>query len=758
MPQLLSNLGFTVAIIIFIVLSFLSFSKKEYLGSLLGRVFAGGSLVALFFMLNCNVPVPEVKEFCVCLEHVAIIWTLYFTMCFAYDICKHSYIKEANYIIVGVLLLDSCLLVTNPINNMMADEVIVQKPIFEVAVFVEKPVFYLHIFCMSFVVIVQLYVLIRQVIVSSMYYRFRYVLLLIAYLVLIVPNVTYYFIDLVTNDYLRWIYGLGAILIYYVAYISKPKTLLGRLKNYVDDTISDATIIYDATDEVLNINRSAKMMFSKEVWSNKKKLMEEIGYTNAGADIPLLEIRNSLYEVVYNPVQDAKGTYVAATFVFHDVTEAERRFEREHKAAIFDPVTKIYNRTGFIENARNFMNKNREEGSYVIMVSGICNFKGINSLYGTKSGDRVLKDVAGKYIEISKNSHRKVEMIYGRTAEGKFAALIPFDMVEEVVNKLSHFTVTISDDAEVHVEMSHGFVVLDDSVKSIDFYYERALLALGRCRNTKRSAVLEYSIEFEEDQHRQQMLLAEVNDSIRRNEFFIELQPQIDIKNKKVSGAEALVRWNHNALGRISPAEFIPLFEDNGYITYLDRFVWNEAIKTVSELRKEGRYDGSISVNVSQKDILNIDVPAAFTALAKKYEIDPSIVHVEITESACVDTPEALLSTMQRLREAGFEVEIDDFGSGYSSLNALIALPFDVVKLDMMFMREKRNEKSDVVISAIVNMIHSLSAKVVVEGVETKENIVSAEVLGCDIAQGYYLSKPLSVENFVGFVESYGKE
>lgn len=758
MQTILANIGFIVAISIFILLSFLSFAKKTDLGNSLARVFIVGMLAVIFYAINCNVPIDGVKMFFCCLDHIAILWTLYYMLIFASDICKFQYKKEANYVVVGMLLLDSCLLISNPVNHLMADEVVVRKLYFDVAIFVERPIFYYHIFCLIFVVAIQLYVIIKRLTEISSYYRAKYVYLLVAYIVAIVPNVFYYsFEQSEMLVYLRWGFGIGSVCIYYIAFISAPKTLMYRLKEYVDDSISDATIIYDAYDKVLSINRSAKMLFAKEEWQDRKKLMERVNCAEDGIDIPLLEISNSIYEVVYNPVNDAKGNYVASTFVFHDVTEAERRFEKEHKAAIFDPVTKIYNRTGFIESARNFMNRSKDESRFVIIVSGINNFKGINSLYGTKTGDRVLRDIASKYLEISHNPHHEVNMVYGRTSEGKFAALVSFDMVEELVNELSHFTVKVADDTEVHVEMSHGFVMLDDSVKTIDFYYERAVIALEKSGNNMRSSVVEYSVDFEDDLHRQQMLLSEAHEAIKKKEFFIELQPQIDIKNNKVAGAEALVRWNHPTFDRISPVEFIPLFEDNGYITYLDRFVWDATAALAAKLEADGIYSGPISVNVSQKDITNTDVPSIFDGLVKKYQISPKRIHIEITESTCVNTPETLLYTMNRLRELGFEVEIDDFGSGYSSLNALMGLPFDVVKLDMKFMREKRNEKADVIISAITTMIHSLGAKVVVEGIETKENLDAALELGGDIAQGYLFSKPLSIEQFADFVTNFGK-
>jgi len=297
---------------------------------------------------------------------------------------------------------------------------------------------------------------------------------------------------------------------------------------------------------------------------------------------------------------------------------------------------------------------------------------------------------------------------------------------------------------------------MTDMTKPVEYYYEIALLALAECKKNVSNSVLEYSSAMAQEQRRTQSLIAEMHEAIDKNEFYIELQPQIDLKSNKVSGAEALVRWQHPTLGKIPPQEFIPLFEENGFVSNVDMYVWEKAAETLKHFYDEGTYDGTISVNVSRVDVMSVDVVKELERIVKKYGIPPEKLHIEITESACIGDKDTLISVMDGLRERGFIVEIDDFGSGYSSLNALMELPFDVVKLDMDFMKEDRSdEKGGVIVNAMAGMIHNLNAKIIVEGVETGDSVKKALNIDGDAAQGYHYSKPVPVDEFISFVKNF---
>jgi len=746
-----TNIGCFIALVIFAITCIYSYSKKTKTARYLGRGILTSLFVLVLYVININIANNMVKTISVCIEYAAVIWVIFFMTCFAMELCGEKAHSKLIKVIVALLLIDSAFILSTPVNRFMGEVRIVEYSDISFARFSIRPMFALHLILMFVLYFIQMHILAKTFKASSTYNNIRYIILAFSFSLIGIPNLIFILFGDGWFDSTRWIYSIGTLLVFYDTFLFSPKRLLRRLRSYVDDIISDATIIYDQEGEVLHINKAAQNMFDEEIWSDRNKLETKLGGFD-GDETRVIELGETFFEVIHSDIYDKKKILVATTFVFHDVTENRKQLEREHAAAVTDKLTQSYNRLGFFESAREYMNRAESDSSYVIIISGICNFKGINSLYGIKAGDAVLKEIANKLHEL----HHKYGFVYGRTAEGKFASLVPFIYVDEYVSNLSRINIDLGDGIVVRAELNHGYVKLDDDVKSLDYYYELALMALAEAKENSHTSALEYSEDMEDCQHKQQMLLSEMRVAIDEGEFFIELQPQINFSTGKIVGAEALVRWNHPSLGRIPPNEFIPLFEDNGYITFLDHFVWEEAAKTIKKFLDEGTFFGSISVNVSRIDIMNTDVPRVFELLAKKYDIPPSKLHVEITESACVDSPDALISTMKSLREKGFLVEIDDFGSGYSSLNALMKLPFDIVKLDMLFMKQTTiDEKNDVVIGSIAQMIHKLHASIIVEGVETETNVKNATRYGADVAQGYYYSKPVSKTRFLELVKEY---
>lgn len=744
---------FVIAIIIFIVDMVRCFLKKTLLGRHLGFAIMASLIVVVSYFFNVRSSFDNVKEIACCVDHAAIVWTLYFLTMFVLDFENRTPRREFRFVSIGLIVVDSLLLLTNFKNHFVANIYFRNFTLGKVAFFQANSLFVFHsIICLS-MLSTMLFILVRAVIRESAYYKLRYLLLLVVLGFLACSYLLYVFMLDIAIDFSRALYGLAVILVYTSTYRLAPSRLVKNMSDFVDDNISDATIIYDNKGDVLKINGRARSMFKPEVFGkiDSLKAVLNIGDEEHFVDV----IDDSIFEISYKPVYDSHGKYVATTFIFHDITESRRQYEKVHKAAIHDPLTGCYNRTGFFEKAPEFLAVDSEKSGYVVMVSGINNFKGINGLYGTEIGDRVLLEISKKLHDF----HHEFHMLYGRTAEGKFSCLLPFNFVDEVVNELSSFKLELGDETTLHVDMSHGFVIISDDTKTLDFYYEEALLALDRCKSRTDMSVVEYTAEMAKEQKKRDLVLTGIHDSIERGEFFILLQPQIDLKKNCVGGAEALVRWKHPELGVLSPAEFIPLFENNTFISRLDRFVWKSAAKLIKEFTEDGSYQGPISVNVSQIDIMCMDVVGELDEILKETGIPASKLHIEITESACAEKRGILVETLKQLREKGFVVEIDDFGSGYSSLNALMHIPFDSVKLDMDFMRrEKREKQGDIIITAMADMLHNLNASIIVEGVETYENLKCANMINGDFAQGYYFSKPLAVDEFKAFVKNFGKK
>lgn len=245
----------------------------------------------------------------------------------------------------------------------------------------------------------------------------------------------------------------------------------------------------------------------------------------------------------------------------------------------------------------------------------------------------------------------------------------------------------------------------------------------------------------------EQEIIANAAQALLDGDFKFYLQPKCNMKTNKIIGSEALVRWHHKEKGMISPNDFIPLFERNGFVKELDMYIWEEVIRWLKELVDAGIKPLPVSVNVSRIDLLELDVYQIITNLVEVYGIDKTLLKLEVTESAYVNEEYRIIRNVDELRKYGFEVLLDDFGSGYSSLNILKEISIDALKLDMRFL-DKSSQKSKDVLLSITNMARWLNLITIAEGVETQEQVDFLLTIGCSLAQGYYFYKPMSVEHF----------
>jgi EAL domain-containing protein (putative c-di-GMP-specific phosphodiesterase class I) len=251
------------------------------------------------------------------------------------------------------------------------------------------------------------------------------------------------------------------------------------------------------------------------------------------------------------------------------------------------------------------------------------------------------------------------------------------------------------------------------------------------------------------DLQREKVMVGEFDRALAAGEFQMYLQPQVAVDNHGILGAEALVRWDHPVRGMIPPSEFIPVFEKSGYIPRLDRYMWELACRQLRKWKDEGRENLHISVNISPKDFYFVDIYETFTSLVERYGVSPTNLKLEITETALMEEVSKQMDLLRRLRDYGFHVEIDDFGSGYSSLNTLKDIEVDVLKLDMGFLRQtSHEERSKTIMNAVINMSKNLGLTVVTEGVETAEQVAYLTEAGCDVFQGYYFARPMPVTEF----------
>ena len=409
----------------------------------------------------------------------------------------------------------------------------------------------------------------------------------------------------------------------------------------------------------------------------------------------------------------------------------------------YDRLTGLYTKEFFYQRVKTFLNQQPDQ-EYDIICSDIENFKLVNDIFGVPAGDQILRGIADMYVSMVGERG-----ICGRLNSDTFVCLLEhqtqysqewFREVSDRINELS---------SSRNVVMKWGIYSGVDHGLSIEQMCDWALLAAQSIKGQYGRYFAYYDEQLRSRLLPEQAITDSMETALAKGQFKVYLQPKYRIRDTALAGAEALIRWNHPKLGIMSPGQFIPLFEQNGFITKLDQFVWDKACAMLRDWDQKGYPQLSISVNVSRADIYNAELADVLTNLVGKYGLASSRLHLEITESAYTENPKQIIDTVTLLREQGFVIEMDDFGSGYSSLNMLNDMPIDILKLDIKFIHnEMAKPKSQGILQFIINLARWMDLGVVAEGVETREYVDFLKEQKCDLVQGYYFGKPMPAEEF----------
>ncbi|MEA4854329.1 MAG: EAL domain-containing protein [Christensenella sp.] len=410
-----------------------------------------------------------------------------------------------------------------------------------------------------------------------------------------------------------------------------------------------------------------------------------------------------------------------------------------------DTLTGLYGKEYFYMKVGETLRGNPEQ-KYDLVCFDIERFKLVNDRYGTQIGDELLRHIG----QILRNKIQGFGFC-ARLEADEFACLIPHreyyeksdftDSIEKI-NALSNMI-------KLSLILRYGIYTIDDPTVPVDIMCDRADLAKESIKGKYDTYFACYDDSLRQKLLDEQMIVSDMKTALTEGQFRVYFQPKYDLKTEQIAGAEALVRWQHPVKGLLSPAQFIPIFEKNGFIPKLDYYVWEQSCRKLREWKESGNAMVPISVNVSRVDIYDSELPEKVLSLIQKYELAPRNLHLEITESAYMENPEQLIETVSRLKKMGFIIEMDDFGTGYSSLNMLSELPIDVLKLDIRFIQLEAQKSGDrSVLSFIISLAKWMNLKVVAEGTETLEQIKLLQSLGCEYAQGYYYAQPLPQEQF----------
>ena len=409
-----------------------------------------------------------------------------------------------------------------------------------------------------------------------------------------------------------------------------------------------------------------------------------------------------------------------------------------------DQLTGLYNKDFFFSYANQY-DVYHQDMDMDAMVVNISHFHMINERHGKAYGDDVLRRVGGKILESVFDEGGIVCRRDGDT----FLIYCPHRENYEDILEMA----ATGMDSRVRLRM--GVYPHVDKSLDIERRFDRAKLASDTVRDSFTKTVGLYDEQMHRTEIYTEQLLEDFPTAIAEKQFVVFYQPKFAIQGTMpvLNSAEALVRWNHPRFGMVSPANFIPLFESNGLIRQLDSFVWREVAAQMRDWKDRVGICVPVSVNVSRVDIFDYDLVDHMKGLIREFDLSPDEFLLEITESAYTQNSAQIISTVNALREAGFHIEIDDFGSGYSSLNMISTLPMDALKLDMEFMhnafKERKNTK---MLDAVIDIAYSLEVPTIAEGVETAEQMFALKAMGCDIVQGFYFSKPLPAAEFERFL------
>lgn len=423
----------------------------------------------------------------------------------------------------------------------------------------------------------------------------------------------------------------------------------------------------------------------------------------------------------------------------------------------YDRLTGLYSKEKFFEQVKERILQDGKQFAFIRI--DLDRFRLYNTFFGTAEGDNLLIYLAGKIKEYAGIFE---DAVFGRMESDIFAICCRYDegRISELRDKLIAALKNYND--TYYIEPSIGVYAIEDKDLAVEEMYARASLAGESCKNKFMVNVGYYNDRMTDKLLVEQELMNEAQRALDEEQFTVYLQPKTNIHTEEPYGAEALVRWKHPDKGLVSPGKFIPVFESNGFIGRLDYYMWEHTCRLLRRWMDEGLEPAPVSVNVSRANMYNPNLVDNLTELVDKYGLTPEMLQLELTESSFMDDQEMMINKVKQLQEVGFTVLMDDFGSGYSSLNTLKDIPVDILKIDMKFLGTGvGNGRSERILASVVRMAAWLDLTVIVEGVETKEQRNFLESIGCEYAQGYYYARPMpwqEYENILRHPDIYLKE
>ena len=698
--RIMYGLLIAIEIILMGICSYKAMNKKGRLAKIVFIYEAVAAFCGIVFLVYIYVPGITITTLCKSLTLICFDWILillmYYTQYYTGLFHGVKIIKEA---MIAFSAIDSVMLIANVWNHQIFT--ITEINDYEIVTeFVKTNFFYKAHFIYNYLVILLLLLSFMFMIAnSSKFYSFRYEIIFIALLI-------GFILDIVTirsqsiYDVSMPAYGIMCMLIYYFTLRYIPNELIENTLSLIIKDMNSGIVCFDNRGRCIYCNDILKNIYNigTEYIDVERKYSEWLN--ERGSDrkdtmktettVSFHDIKK-YYEVVYKRIFDDKNNFVCDYFIFNDKTEDIQSLEKEKYKATHDRLTGLYNKDQFYVETYKILHRNADV-PYCMLCSNIRDFKFVNELFGIEKGNEVLV----KQAEIMKE-YASDDIIAARINSDRFAMLIPkksfsVDMILSIIHRMQDYF----KDSSFHLHIFTGVYDISDLEEPVSIMCDKANLASETIKNEYKSNIAYYTERLFESSIEERRIIGEFERAISNNEFEMYLQPQVD-SSGNLYGAEALVRWQHPERGLLSPAIFIDVLEKTGFI----------------------------------------------------YNIDPVNLNIEITETTLMSDFDKNMGIIRLLQNYGFNIEIDDFGSGYSSLNMLKDISADVLKIDMGFLRASENEAKGLdILESIITLAGKLGMKVITEGVETKKQLYMLVEMGCDMYQGYYFSKPIPVDEF----------
>ncbi len=411
-----------------------------------------------------------------------------------------------------------------------------------------------------------------------------------------------------------------------------------------------------------------------------------------------------------------------------------------------DSVTGLYKRGKFIEETQIMLEEHPDE-DFAMVHFDIYKFQIFNTLFGMKEGNNLLKYIAQVIKSMSKTQKY---MTYCHMEADIFAMCVAYESEAQ----LAEFLQNIRKELNLYKENynlvpAFGVYVIEAKNDNIRSMLDKAKLASKECKGNYVKSYAFYTNEISMTIFKEQEIVNNMKTALDEEQFVLYLQPKYELLNNTIQGAEVLVRWKDPQKGMISPGDFIPVFERNGFIMELDYYVWEHTCQLLRKWIDEGRSPSPLSVNLSRVSLYNPNLVSCICGLVEKYNIPPALLQLELTETAYTSNPDAIKSAMSELQKRGFCILMDDFGSGYSSLNVLKDIAVDVLKIDMKFMSKSDYPgRSENILASVVRMAKWLNMPVIAEGVEIQEQVSFLKSISCEYVQGFYFARPMPIEEY----------